>query len=165
MFTARYGLGVYIEYGLMITFEVLTHYGRCFPRCVLQKRIMNSIYCKTSVSSGIWHKRSINTLFLSPCTWLYSDFWTHCTSCRSCDESVPGTITTSTATDFSTWSFYWARRCHTSHLINLCRMEHIRTLCTVHLCVSSCLHRASTVSKHFSLLFQLMHTIVKSQEC
>jgi hypothetical protein len=32
------------------------------------------------------------------------------------------------------------------------------------LCVPSCLHRASIVSKHF-LLFQLMHTIIKSQEC
>ena len=30
--------------------------------------------------------------------------------------------------------------------------------------ISSCLHRASTVSKHF-LLFQLMHTIVKIIQC
>ena len=36
--------------------------------------------------------------------------------------------------------------------------------CRQHHSGSSCLHRASIVSKHF-LLFQLMHTIIKSQEC
>jgi hypothetical protein len=80
------------------------------------------------VSSGIWHKRSIKTLFLSPCTRLSSDFWPHCASHRYCDESVPGTINTintSTATDFCTGSFYWSWHCHTSHLINLCHVQHI----------------------------------------
>jgi hypothetical protein len=46
-----------------------------------------------------------------------------------CDEWVPGTIITRAATDLNTRSFCWARCCHSSHVINLRRTEHVRTLC------------------------------------